>query len=649
MSTFSSNESRFGSTWLQFIKRPRSHKEAAPTAAEGSQPFLSLVESVRTWAEESPNATAVTTARETLSYVQLEAQSNALARHLQSLRAAPETLVALVLDRSPEFAIAALAIWKAGAAYLPIDPACPPERIRLILEDAHAPVLIRSGLASHIELFQESAKQVDISDRHSLLHAYSSVPLPASNQPTQLAYVIYTSGSTGRPKGVEITHGNLLNLVHWHQSAFAISSSDRATMLASPGFDAAVWEIWPYLSAGASLYAPPETTRVSPRSLRDWMLAQRITVSFVPTPLAQRLIFLEWPTETSLRFLLTGADVLQQYPPAGLPFTLVNNYGPTECTVVALSGTVTPHERPAALPPVGRPISNTRILLLDEDLQEVSSGSVGELHIAGAGVGRGYLNDPELTREKFIPDPFDSNSGSHLYKTGDLARALPDGNFEFLGRTDDQIKIRGYRIEPNEVSAAICKHDAVQSGIVIPCKDSSGEYFLAAYLVLKQNAQVNAGNLRKHLQSHLPEYMIPSVFVVLDAFPLTTNGKVDRAALPAPDSTNSLKNEPVSSRLTTTEEKLIPVVSALLKVDGINPHDNFFLLGGHSLLGAQLLTEIQRTFQVDLPLRTVFDYPTIAAISAEIDRVRSLAKEINSTEPAALDHGYHHDIRPTTS
>jgi acyl carrier protein len=364
--------------------------------------------------------------------------------------------------------------------------------------------------------------------------------------------------------------------------------------------------------------------------------------------LAQRLIFLDWPTETSLRFLLTGADVLQQYPPAGLPFTLVNNYGPTECTVVALSGIVTPHERPAALPPVGRPISNTRIRLLNEDLQQVPSGSIGELHIAGAGVGRGYLNDPELTREKFIPDPFDVNPGARLYKTGDLARSLPDGNFEFLGRTDDQIKIRGYRIEPNEVSAALCKHDAVQSGIVIPRKDSSADSFLAAYLVLKQDAQVTAGNLRKHLQAHLPDYMIPSVFVVLETFPLTTNGKVDRAALPAPDSTNSLKNEPVSSRLTTTEEKLIPVVSALLNVDGINPHDNFFLLGGHSLLGAQLLTEIQRTFEVVLPLRAVFDYPTIAAISAEIDRVRALDKEINPTEPA-LNHGYRHDIRPATS
>ena len=532
MSTFSPNESRFGSNWLEFLRRPLAPKEAALAAFEDSRPSLSIVESVQTWAAESPNAVAVATVTETLSYSELETQSNALARHLQALGSSPETLVAVVLDRSPEFAIAALACWKAGAAYLPIDPACPPERIRLILEDARIPILIRSGLTSQIELSQESAKQVDISDRYSLLRAYSSAPLPASHQPAQLAYVIYTSGSTGRPKGVEITHGNLLNLVHWHQSAFAVSSSDRATMLASTGFDAAVWEMWPYLSAGASLCAPPETTRASPRSLRDWLLQQRITISFVPTPLAQRLIFLDWPTDTSLRFLLTGADVLQQYPPAGLPFTLVNNYGPTECTVVALSGPVTPHSKPSALPPVGRPISKTRIFLLDEELRKVPAGSIGELYIAGAGVGRGYRNDPELTLKKFIPNPFDKNPSSRLYKTGDLARALPDGDFEFLGRTDDQIKIRGYRIEPNEVCSALCKHDAVQSGIVVPRKDASGGNSLAAYLVLKKDAQVTAGNLRKYLQSYLPDYMIPDVFVVLDAFPLTTNGKIDRAALP---------------------------------------------------------------------------------------------------------------------
>jgi amino acid adenylation domain-containing protein len=644
MSTFSSNESRLGLSWLHSLKL--SLKNSRP-ASKDPDPSLSILDCVTAWAAENPRAHAVSTATETLSYSDLDTQSNALARHLEALGAAPDTLVAIVLDRSPELAIAALATWKAGAAYLPLDPSWPAQRIRIILKDAGAPILIRSGLASQIELSQELAKQVDISDRHSLLRAYSSAPLPPKRQKSELAYVIYTSGSTGRPKGVEITHANLLNLVHWHQSAFAVSSADRATMLASPGFDAAVWEIWPYLSAGASLHAPPETTRVSPRSLRDWMLAQQITISFVPTPIAQRLLFLDWPAETPLRFLLTGADVLQQYPPAGLPFTLVNNYGPTECTVVALSGAVAPHDRSATVPSIGRPISNTQIFLLDEDLQRVPVGSVGELHIAGASVGRGYLHDPELTREKFIPNLFDKDPASRLYKTGDLARALHDGSYEFVGRTDDQVKIRGYRIEPNEVSAALCKHEFVQSGIVVPIKDASGNHFLAAYLVLKQGAQVDAGTLRKHLQAHLPDYMIPNVYVALDSFPLTTNGKVDRAALPAPDATNSLKNGAGSSAPTRTEATLLPIVSALLKVEHINPHDNFFLLGGHSLLGAQLLTEIQQAFHVYLPLRTVFDYPTIAAISAEIDRHLALRKEASETDPANLDHGHQPNAQPS--
>jgi amino acid adenylation domain-containing protein len=626
MSTFSSNESRLGSSWLQFLKLSLPSKKGR-RASGIAEPSLSLVECVSAWAAENPNAPAVTTGDESLSYAELDRESNALARHLKSLGAKNESLVALILERSPEFAIAALAAWKAGAAYLPLDPCSPPERIRLILDDARAPILIRGGAAAHIDLSQQAAKQVDISSRHALLSSYSSARIAAPSLNSNLAYVIYTSGSTGRPKGVEITHANLQNLVRWHQSTFAVSSSERATMLASPGFDAAVWEIWPYLSAGASLHAPSENTRVSPRSLRDWMVAQSITISFVPTPIAQRLIFLDWPAETALRFLLTGADVLQQYPPAGLPFTLVNNYGPTECTVVALSATVTPHQKPATVPPVGRPISNTQVFLLDENLQQVPVGSVGELHIGGAGVGRGYLNDPALTSEKFIANPFDSNPKSRLYKTGDLSRALPDGNFEFLGRTDDQVKIRGYRIEPNEVSAALCKHDAVQSGIVVPIKDATGNNFLAAYVVLKPNAAVNGADLRKHLQAHLPDYMIPTAFVSLEAFPLTTNGKVDRATLPIPDSTNSLRSGGASLETSRTEEALLAIVSTLLKVSQLNRNDNFFLLGGHSLLGAQLLAEIQRIFQVDLPLRTIFDYPTIAAISAEIDRVLALQEE----------------------
>ena len=645
--SISANEPRLRSSWIEFLKLSLPHRKVTRGTAKTGEASLSLVESVSAWAAETPNAPAVTMGAESLSYAQLDAQSTALARHLKDLGVKSGSLVALFLERSPQFAIAALAAWKAGAAYLPLDPSSPAERIRIILDDARAAIVIHNGEAANIALSDDREAQVDISDRGTLLATDSAGPIPFLTPASDLAYVIYTSGSTGRPKGVEITHGNLLNLVCWHQSAFAVSNSDRATMLASPGFDAAVWEIWPYLAAGAKLYVPPETTRTSPRSLRDWMVANRVTLSFVPTPIAQRLIFLDWPTETALRFLLTGADVLQQYPPPGLPFTLVNNYGPTECTVVALSTPVTSHQRPATLPPVGRPILNTEIFLLDEDMQPVPKGVIGELYIAGAGVGRGYLRDPDLTTERFVPNPFNKNPDSRLYRTGDLARTLPDGNFEFLGRTDDQIKIRGYRIEPNEVSAALCKHNAVQAGIVVAIKDATGTMLLVAYVVLEPDAQVNGAHLRKHLQGHLPDYMIPNVFVRLDAFPLTANGKVDRAALPLPDATNSLKNSGTASETTPTERELLKIVSPLLRVDHINPSDNFFLLGGHSLLGAQLLAEIQRVFHIDLPLRTVFDYPTITAISSEIDRVIAPTMESERTEHLDPLDGNNRDIEPS--
>ena len=534
MSALPPNPSSIGSSWLSFLRRD---PPASKSAAAGS--FLRIPEVVAAYAAQSPQLPAVIAAKGTLTYAELESQSNALARHLLSLGAAPETLVAIFLPRSPSAVVAALAIMKTGAAYLPLDPSCPSERIRLILEDAGIPIVISDSSATS-SLPSGPWQVVNLGEPQRTQRACFSAPLPHTANPSQLAYVIYTSGSTGRPKGVEITHGNLSNLVRWHQSAFAVCPSDRATVLASPGFDASVWEVWPYLTSGATLHMPSDATRVSPRALRDWMLFNGITISFVPTPLAQRLLLLDWPAETPLRFLLTGADTLQQYPRAGLPFILVNNYGPTECTVVSTSCAVTHRDHPSALPPIGRPIANTQVFVLDEHLQQVPQGSVGELHIAGDGVGRGYLNNPQLTQQKFIRNPFSSDRGSRLYKTGDLVRPLPDGNLEFVGRADDQVKIRGYRVEPNEVSRALCKHDSIEAGIVVARKDRRGKHVLVAYVSPKPGFALNVAGLRAHLQQHLPDYMIPSAFVLMHIFPLTTNGKVDRSALPPPNASNTL-------------------------------------------------------------------------------------------------------------
>ena len=634
MSTISSSESSVRSSWLQFLKGGSAQKKkAVASPGHSTQPFL-IPQLVSACAAEKRNAYALSGPKETLSYGELEAESNALARHLLTLGVKPEVPVALFMERSAALLIASLGVMKAGAPYLPLDPSYPAERISLILNDARVSVVLTCSDVTGT-LPEGPWTVVDLSDPKSVLSPYSAASMAFALQPSDLAYVIYTSGSTGRPKGVEITHANLLNLVRWHQNAFNVSSSDRATLLASPGFDAAVWEIWPYLAAGASLHIPPDTTRISPRSLRDWILNNRITISFVPTPLAQRMMFLDWPARTSLRYLLTGGDVLQQYPPGNLPFALVNNYGPTECTVVATSGVVAANGAKSELPPIGWAIAGSCAYVLDENLKRVPAGSIGELHIGGANVGRGYIHDPELTAQKFIADPFSMEPDARLYKTGDLARVLPDGRLEFIGRTDEQVKIRGFRIEPNEVSVALSKHPAIQSSIVVGRKDASGEGVLAAYVVFKNGDEVGATELRKYLQSHVPDYMLPSAFVRLDSLPLTPNGKVDRAALPEPGASNALRSDAPAQNRTATEEKVMAMLCDLLSIERVHPSDNFFLLGGHSLLGAQLLAQIQETFKLDLPLRALFDNPTVAGIAAEIDRRPKLASEANlSPEPA---------------
>lgn len=555
-----------------------------------------------------------------LTYGELDDRANRLAQQLKILGVVPNTVVAVCMRRSPLAALASLAVLKAGAAYLPIDPNYPPERLSFILTDVLARLVLSDSTV--VDRLPEGSWRLILLDREDMAGSPTCWQT-AQICPDHLSYVIYTSGSTGTPKGVEITHRNLLNLVSWHQKAFAVTADDRVAQFVSFGFDAAVEELWPHLTAGAAVHITPEEVRSSPELLKDWLVAHEITIAFVPTAVAERLIMLDWPVGTKLRLLLTGADTLHHYPPPGLPFALINNYGPTETTVIATSGPVSPEKRNCERrPSIGRPIDGTEIYIVDEFLNPVPRGEVGELCIGGAGVGRGYVNSPELTARKFIRDPFVNKPGARLYRTGDLGRWLPDGQIEYIGRVDDMIKIRGYRVEPNEIIAVLDTHPAVQASAAIARKDGTENPLLVAYIVVN-HTQVHptAAQLRDLLRTRLPDYMIPATFVVLPDLPLTSNGKVDRKALPPPSASNTLTNESYLSPRTVLEKKLSALVSNLLGVTQVGVNDNLFLVGGHSLFGAQLIARIREDFGVELALRSVFEFPTPALLAQKIEHL----------------------------
>jgi amino acid adenylation domain-containing protein len=456
--------------------------------------------------------------RSKVTYGELDARANQAAHFLRSSGVGPEIPVAICMHRSIELAVAALGILKAGGVYVPLDPTYPSNRISMLLEDSGAKlVLTERSVANHLPA--GAWRWVGL-DQYGLGSAPDSSVSPVANtKPDNLAYIIFTSGSTGRPKGVQVTHANLLNLVSWHQRAFNVTAADRATLHASPGFDASVWELWPYLAAGASVHVVDEALRTTPEGLRDWIVAQGITISFLPTALAERMIDLYWPPERALRVLLTGADTLQRRPAKDLPFDLVNNYGPTECTVVATSGRVQPDEGTYGAPSIGRAIDSVNVHIVDGQMQPVPAGTLGELLIGGAGVARGYLNAPELTAERFLPDPFSDDPGARLYRTGDLGRYLPDGQIAYLGRIDEQIKIRGFRIEPQEIIAVLSRHRDIRESFVTVYTDRSGNRRLAAYVVPATPERAKSSDLRHFLSGYLPDYMLPSTFVVVPELP----------------------------------------------------------------------------------------------------------------------------------
>jgi amino acid adenylation domain-containing protein len=593
----------------------------------GQPAFVSQM--VEEQAAATPDAVALTSGGRVLTYGELEARANRLAHRLRSLGVGPDVLVAICLPRSTELAIGALGILKAGGTYLPLDPSYPPDRLGFILRDARPPVLLApERVAERLPRGPWRVLSLDAEECAS----HPSTPPKTELTGQHLAYVIYTSGSTGRPRGVQVTHEGLLNLVLWHRRAFAVGPKDRATLFASPGFDAAVWELWPYLTSGASVHVPDEDTRLAAESLRDWLVAQGITLCFLPAMLADAVVALPWPDPVALRVLLTGADTVRRHPPRSLPFAVVNNYGPTECTVVATSGPLEPDPHPANPPSIGRPISNAVVYILTEDLQGVPFGATGELYVGGRGVARGYLNLPALTAERYIPDPFGSEPGARLYRTGDLARQLDDGQILLIGRCDKQVKIRGHRVEPDEIVAVLDQHESVRESLVVARELSPEDRRLVAYIVPAPGARPTAGSLRQFLGRHLPEHQIPSTYVSLGSFPLTAHGKVDPRALPEPDAMNTLRDEAFTAPRTKIEKRLAEILAPLLGVTRVGVDDNFFVLGGHSLLGAQVIARVRDTFGIELSLRSIFDAPTVAHLSAEIERL--ILAGLESVNPA---------------
>jgi len=580
----------------------------------------------------NPDRIALAMGSEKLTYAELELHASQLANYLRSLGAGPEVLVGLCVERSPQFVVAALAIMQCGAAYLPMDLAHPAERLHFIVRDAAVRLLVTQ--AAFADRFAGlDARIVALDAEKTAIEQQPAHPPELKPGIDSLAYVIYTSGSTGRPKGVEITHRNLANLVSWHVNAFELDSSARSTFQSGVGFDAAVWEIWPALTVGSALYLPDEMTRLSAEDLRGWLVGNQITISFVPTALAEQLISLPWPAETALRFLLTGADTLHRYPPAALPFAFVNNYGPTECTVVATSGVIAADRPRDGLPPMGFPIDNVSVHILDEHLREVRKGLPGEIYIGGEGVARGYRNRPDLTAERFIVDPFNAEGG-RLYRTGDLGRILGTGEIAFLGRIDDQIKIRGNRIELNEINALLNEHPMVQASLVMAREDVPGDKRLVAYIVPVAGAQRDEQSLREQIRRRLPDYMEPAAFVWMESLPLTPNGKVDRVALPRPTESGTQEREFIAPR-TPVEEALAEIIREVLKVPRVSVDDDFFHLGAHSLLGAQVVARVRGVFGAELKLLDVFDAPTVAELSTKIEQ--ALTRQLNAMTEAEVD------------
>jgi amino acid adenylation domain-containing protein len=582
--------------------------------------------------KRTPEAIAVVFEEQQLSYLQLNEQANQVARYLQGLGVGPEILVGIYIERSPEMIVGLLGILKAGGAYVPLDPSYPMERLSYMLTDSGAELLLtQQALLSSLPLI--TAQIVCLDTDWEKIESQNPEDFVTGVSVDNLAYVIYTSGSTGQPKGVAIEHQSLANFIEVAVAKYALTDRDRFLQFASISFDTAAEEIYPCLVCGATLVLRTanmlDSFAVFLQACQNW----KLTVLDLPTAfwhqIIKELVMMRLQFPKSLRLVVIGGE---QVMPEIIKMwcahisdsvLLINTYGPTEATVVTtmfrLSGT-TSEEKLLASTSIGQPIENTQVYILDKHLELVPIGVPGEIYIGGNGLARGYLHRPQLTQEKFITNPFSPEKSTRLYKTGDLARYLSNGNIDFLGRIDSQVKIRGFRVELGEIEGTLSRHPHIQQAVVIATEDSQGNKQLVAYIVNNEESS-NSQQLRAFLQQELPTYMIPSCFVVLDNIPLTPNGKVDRKALPPVDGDFKRENEYIAPR-TASEEVIANIFATVLNVTAVGVNDDFFGLGGHSLLATQLISRLRQAFDIEIPIKVVFESPTIVALDKLISELR---------------------------
>jgi amino acid adenylation domain-containing protein/thioester reductase-like protein len=592
--------------------------------------------------ERTPDAVALVFEDQQLTYQELNYRANQLAHYLRKLGVRPEVIVAICVERSLDLVIGLLAILKAGGAYVPLDPSYPSERLALMLEDAKPLVLLTQARLVTLPLHAAKVVKIDTyipnNISHASVHNAGQIQsnlisnLISVTTPENLAYIIYTSGSTGQAKGVGVQHNSLVNAYFAWEKTYQLRKDVTCHLqMASFSFDVFSGDLLRALCSGGKLVLCPRELLLSPKELYNLMVTEKVDCAeFVPVVLRNLMQYLEESQQCLdfMKLLICGSDVWYReeyqkfYKFCGSQTRLINSFGLTEATIDSSWFETTASELPNdQIVPIGRPFTNTKLYILDTNLQPVPIGVPGELYIGGASLARGYLNRPDFTAEKFIPNPYSNEPGLRLYKTGDLARYLPDGNIEYIGRIDYQVKLRGFRIELGEIEAVISQSPSVCGSVVVVREDETGNKNLVAYITLHPEQTLKIPELRRFLESKLPDYMVPKAFVMLEALPLTPNGKIDRRALPAPDLNQLIPISNFVAPSNPVEEMLAGIWAELLGIEKVGVCDNFFELGGHSLLATRVRTRIRQVFGVELPLRRLFEAPTVAEFAKDIEKV----------------------------